>query len=250
MIIELAIAGIFIFIGIAIFPSLTFSAAAHLIIRRFCTPSMLWIIINYIIGIIGTVVYLVWSGIFSESPNEDDMFFLITALSLFYCIGTILYFRVNPPAKQDKYNNHKPADTYVYNNTFSNDISEGSSSVDMEEKAANELCHKLKNKIVINIASQNKTQLTFKPNLVTDYENLQLNFEIKKISNFSFSKIDTIIVKANFYDSKSNLIYIDGLNIYFDEFTHDRYTDYIYFDYDDIHVADRLEIDIYIRTVN
>lgn len=88
--------------------------------------------------------------------------------------------------------------------------------------------------------------LTFKCNLVTSYTSLQLNFEIKNISGVPwYDGGGGITVKANVYDSKENLLYIEDTYIEDSELTRNQYTDYLYFDFDDVKKAAKIEIDAY-----
>ena len=85
---------IFTIFGVTIFPSLYFAALAHLMIKRYCIPPRTWVIVNYILGVIGTVVYILWSGMFTGgNGSENDLFFLVTLFSLIYFFGCTLHFR-------------------------------------------------------------------------------------------------------------------------------------------------------------
>ncbi len=117
---------------------------------------------------------------------------------------------------------------------------------DAEEEAAKKLCAKLKSNIIVRSEFWNEMHLTFKCNLVTSYTSLQLNFEIKNISGVPwYDGGGGITVKANVYDSKENLLCIEDTYIEDSELTRNQYTDYLYFDFDDIKKASKIEIDAY-----
>jgi len=117
---------------------------------------------------------------------------------------------------------------------------------DAEEEAAKKLCAKLKSNIVVHSEFWNEMHLTFKYNLIISYTSLQLNFEIKNTSGVPwYDGGSGITVKANVYDIKGNLLCIEDTYIEDNELTRNRYTDYLYFDFDDVKKAAKIEIDAY-----
>ena len=117
---------------------------------------------------------------------------------------------------------------------------------DAEEEAAKKLCAKLKSNIVVHSEFWNDMHLTFKYNLVTSYTSLQLNFEIKNTSGVPwYDGGGGIAVKASVYDIKGNLLCIEDAYIEDNELARNRYTDYLYFDFDDVKKAAKIEIDAY-----
>ncbi len=118
--------------------------------------------------------------------------------------------------------------------------------IDAEEEAAKKLCAKLKSNVVVCSEFWDEMHLTFKYNLVTSYTSLQLNFEIKNSSGVPwYDGGGGITVKANVYDVKGNLLCIEDTYIEDNELTRNRYTDYLYFDFDDVKKAAKIEIDAY-----
>lgn len=118
--------------------------------------------------------------------------------------------------------------------------------IDAEEEAAKKLCAKLKNNIVVCSEFWDEMHLIFKYNLVTSYTSLQLNFEIKNSSGVPwYDSGGGITVKANVYDIKGNLLCVEDTYIEDNELARNRYTDFLYFDFDDVKKAAKIEIDAY-----
>ena len=56
---------------------------------------------------------------------------------------------------------------------------------------------------------------------------------------------DGITIKANVYDAQGNLLCIEDVFIEDKELAHGRYSDFLYFDFDEIKCADSIEIYAY-----
>ena len=108
-------------------------------------------------------------------------------------------------------------------------------SDDYDEIKVKELCSNLKKNLQVDMTFWNEMHLDFKYNLVTYYTALKLNFEIKNNTGVQWHYSDGgITIKANFYDENDNLIHIDDTYIEYEALVKNRFSDYLFFDYDDI----------------
>lgn len=117
---------------------------------------------------------------------------------------------------------------------------------DIDEANTKVLCEKLSKSLQVDMAFWNEMHLDFKYNLVTSYTSLQLNFEIKNNSGVPwYNGGGGITLKANFYDKNGNLIHIDDTYIEDEVLVKNRFSDYLYFDYDDISEAVSVQLYAY-----
>ena len=119
--------------------------------------------------------------------------------------------------------------------------------IDPIEEDTKRLCAKLKDHLSVDMAFWNEMNMDFKCNLVPFYDALQLNFEIKNNGGMSHNNVcDGICVKANFYDKKENLIYIDETYIDDDILRKKRFSDYLLVDYNVIYEATSIYVYAYL----
>ena len=117
---------------------------------------------------------------------------------------------------------------------------------DDDEKHAQTVCALLRENTIIDTAFWDEMHLNFKCNLVTNYTSLQLNFEIKNTSGVPwYDGGGGITIKANIYDANGNLLAVEDVFVEDRELTHNRYSDYLYFDFDDMSKAASMEIYAY-----
>ena len=109
-----------------------------------------------------------------------------------------------------------------------------------------ELCSTLRKNLQVDMAFWDEMHLNFKCNLVTSYTSLQLNFEIKNESGVPwYNGGGGITIKANFYDRNGNLIHVDDVYIEDEVLVKNRFSDYLYFDFDDISEAVSVQLYAY-----
>lgn len=114
-------------------------------------------------------------------------------------------------------------------------------SNDADAKA---LCSKLKKNLQVDMEFWNEMRLEFKCNLVTSYDSLQLNFEIKNNSGVPwYDGNGGIMIKANFYNEVGNLVHVDDTYVEDEVLSKNRFSDYFFFNRDDI--SDAVSIEIY-----
>jgi len=114
---------------------------------------------------------------------------------------------------------------------------------DDEETVVKEVCSKLKKNLRIDMAFWNEMHLDFRCNLVTSYDQLQLNYEIKNTSGVPwYCGGGGIEIKANVYNADGDLLCVEDDYIDDDEIAKNRYSAYILFHLDDVKEAAYIEI--------
>ncbi|MBR5468347.1 MAG: hypothetical protein IKU80_03840 [Firmicutes bacterium] len=129
-------------------------------------------------------------------------------------------------------------DTYTMEESFSvtMEASFGEDEEDEDEKVLRELLRTVKKNISVDMSVFNKYGITFKHNLVTDCDTLQLNAELintKKLAQ-SMNKYDEFAIKANIYDKNENLLCIEELCFDYAMLKSGYVADYFYFSDDDM----------------
>ena len=114
---------------------------------------------------------------------------------------------------------------------------------DDEEAVVREVCSKLKKNLRIDMAFWNEMHLDFRCNLVTSYDQLQLNYEIKNTSGVPwYCGSGGIEIKANVYNAGGDLLCVEDDYIDDDEIAKNRYSAYILFHLDDVKEAAYIEV--------
>ena len=112
-----------------------------------------------------------------------------------------------------------------------------------EEAVVREACSKLKKNLRIDMAFWNEMHLDFRCNLVTSYDQLQLNYEIKNTSGVPwYCGSGGIEIKANVYNADGDLLCVEDDYIDDDEIAKNRYSAYILFHLDDVQEAAYIEV--------
>ena len=115
-----------------------------------------------------------------------------------------------------------------------------------EEAVVKEACSKLKKNLRVDMAFWNEMHLDFRCNLVTAYDQLQLNYEIKNTSGAPWRcGGGGIELKANVYNANGDLLCVEDDYVDDDEIAKNRYATYILFDLDDVKEAAYIEVFAY-----
>lgn len=176
-----------------------------------------------------------------------NSFFTPKAIELAQSTGVLLWDRQKLEEMME-YVGYENIDGYKYKSLkrlSNNEEAEYIENYDLddEELKAKNLCFTLKKNIIVDTECIEQMDIEFKHNLITSYTSLQMNFEIKNTKGKTF---DTgIVIKVMFYDGNDNLLHMDDAYIGEKDISRKRYTDYFYFDTDDINKASRIEVDIY-----
>ena len=114
---------------------------------------------------------------------------------------------------------------------------------DDEEAVVREACSTLKKNLRIDMAFWNEMHLDFRCNLVTSYDQLQLNYEIKNTSGVPwYCGGGGIEIKVNVYNADGDLLCVEDDYIDDDEIAKNRYSAYILFHLDDVKEAAYIEV--------
>jgi len=115
-----------------------------------------------------------------------------------------------------------------------------------EDSASAKLCARLKHGMTVDPGFWSEMHLTFKCNLVPAYEALRLNFEIKNESGVPwYNSGGGITIKVNFYDRNDDLIHVNDIYIEDEILVKNRFSDYMYFDFDEIAKAVSVQLYAY-----
>lgn len=115
-----------------------------------------------------------------------------------------------------------------------------------DEAVAREACSRLKKNLRVDMAFWEEMHLDFKCNLVTSYDQLQLNYEIKNTSGVPwYSGGGGIEIKANVYNAEGELLCIEDDYIDDDDISKRRYSSFILFHIDNLKEAAYIEIYAY-----
>ena len=177
-------------------------------------------------------VLAITCAIFCAIPGlveENFVLFLISiAVSIALWIVSNSYFRQN-----NKSNGKKTAE----NNVGMLDVEECYDEEDIEIEVKR-LCSKLKKNMSVDMTFWNDMNLDFKCNLVTCFDALELNYEIKNDGGIPIDKnCYGIYLKVNFYDKGENLLYVDDVYIDYQELSRKRFSDSFLIDYDQVSMS-------------
>ena len=115
-----------------------------------------------------------------------------------------------------------------------------------EEAIAKEVCLRVKKNLRIDMAFWNEMHLEFKCNLVTCYDQLQLNYEIKNTSGVPwYCDGGGIEIKANVYNAEGDLLCIEDDYVDDDDLAKNRHASSFLLYIDDIQDAAYIEVYAY-----
>jgi len=202
-------------------------------VQKIYTPSPMWKISTYAVGLISTIMVLL--SVFREDINMGPY-----PLAIVVVYGLLSYFYYWAKENQNRMlfsNSIHPCDE---------DDEENTEDLDDSEQQAKQLCRLLRDKIAVENDFWKEAHLEFEYNLVTSYTSLQLNFEIRNRSGIPWHDSGGgITIKANVYDTQRNLLCVEDVFVEDKELARGRYSDFLYFDFDEIKCADSIEIYAY-----
>ena len=205
-------------------------------VQKISTPSLVWKISTYAVGLISTIMVLL--SVFREDVTVGPYPLIIVVA---YDLLSYFYYWLKENRDRRLFQND-------FHSIHSCDETEKESTEDLDdrEQQAEQLCRLLRDRITVENDFWEDAHLDFKYNLVTSYTSLQLNFEIRNKSGVPwYDSGDGITIKANVYDAQGNLLCIEDVFIEDKELAHGRYSDFLYFDFDEIKCADSIEIYAY-----
>lgn len=135
-----------------------------------------------------------------------------------------------------------------YDETIVTDSDENENDDDLldEEVKTKALCERLKQNFKVDTDFWEEMHLDFKCKLTSSYTMLYINFEIKNTSGTRWQYKDGgITIKVNAYDAEENLLYIDDLYLDNEDLKHNRFSDYLLLNYEDVKAANGLEMYAY-----
>lgn len=117
---------------------------------------------------------------------------------------------------------------------------------DAEEVLAKEVCARLKKSLRTDMSFWNETHLDFRCNLVTSYDQLELNYEIRNSQGIPWSNSEGgVEIKANVYNAEGDLLYVEEEYVDSDDLSRNRYSSSFLIYMDNIEEAAYMEIYAY-----
>ena len=185
-----------------------------------------WQILTVIVTIFSTAIF--YNDLSSESVDTGPMPFIILIV---YGIASLVLVGILKISQQnstvDKFKAQSIDDTYLED------------EYDEEPSAPSGLLSRVRKNLTVDHSTFKQYGATFKCNLVEDYDTLQLNFEVintKQIAS-AIGKYNDLIIKANVYDAKGNLLCIEDVWVEYNQLRTGYVADYLYFTSDSMHKA-------------
>lgn len=177
-----------------------------------------WDILSVVITILSAS--LLWNDIIYEAYDYGFAPFLILII---YGMLSFCFLALAGSHKENVLSQPKPKVT-------PKKISASKHEIVTYTNSASRLTRVRKNLIVVNDIFE-ACGISFKCNLIEEYDTLQLNVELSNTKTFvdKYGKYTDFIIKANVYDKHDNLLCIEELWFEYSQLRQDYIADYFYF---------------------
>lgn len=209
-----------------------------------------WKVLTIVMGAASTALFAV--DVFDKTIHIGPAPFLLFSM---YGVLSAIFFAVKRKTSGSTFFPRSNADgedinafSQAYDETIVTDSDEDENDDDLldEEVKTKALCEKLKQNFKVDTAFWKERHLDFKCNLTSSYTMLYINFEIKHTSGTRWQYKDGgLTIKVNAYDAEENLLYMDDLYLDNEDLKHNRFSDYLLLNYEDVKAADSLEMYAY-----
>lgn len=190
-----------------------------------------WHILTVLITVFSTAMF--YKDVFSESIDTGPLPFIILVV---YGIFSLALIGISSTTKQaSTVRKSKPEridDIYLEDDD------------DDEPSAPSSLLLKVRKNLTVDHSTFRQFGATFKCNLIEEYDTLQLNFEVINTKQMAsaIGKDNDLIIKANVYDAKGNLLCIEDVWLEYSQLRTGYAADYFYFTSEGMHKAHSMKI--------